>query len=135
MQKPVLVLTTCALILASGTITARTQQSPGGLIMPRPAQPPTTQQPTNPQAPGMMGQGSVFGPGMMGQGGVMGTGMMGQGDMTIGGMMGHGMMGQDMMGRGMIMRVMFSLMDADGDGTISLQEFQAAHERIFRAMD
>jgi Ca2+-binding EF-hand superfamily protein len=27
------------------------------------------------------------------------------------------------------------LMDADGDGTISLQEFQAAHERIFKAMD
>jgi Ca2+-binding EF-hand superfamily protein len=29
----------------------------------------------------------------------------------------------------------FSLMDSDGDGTISLQEFQAAHERIFKAMD
>ena len=26
-------------------------------------------------------------------------------------------------------------MDADGDGKLSLQEFQAAHERIFRAMD
>jgi Ca2+-binding EF-hand superfamily protein len=26
-------------------------------------------------------------------------------------------------------------MDADGDGTVSLQEFQAAHERIFKAMD
>ncbi|WP_376707394.1 hypothetical protein [Bradyrhizobium japonicum] len=25
--------------------------------------------------------------------------------------------------------------DADGDGGISLQEFQAAHERIFNAMD
>jgi Ca2+-binding EF-hand superfamily protein len=32
-------------------------------------------------------------------------------------------------------RMMFALMDADGNGTISLQEFQAAHERIFRAMD
>jgi Ca2+-binding EF-hand superfamily protein len=26
-------------------------------------------------------------------------------------------------------------MDADSDGTITLQEFQAAHERIFKAMD
>jgi Ca2+-binding EF-hand superfamily protein len=26
-------------------------------------------------------------------------------------------------------------MDADGDGTISLDEFKAAHERIFKAMD
>jgi Ca2+-binding EF-hand superfamily protein len=26
-------------------------------------------------------------------------------------------------------------MDADSDGTISLQEFQAAHDRIFKAMD
>ena len=26
-------------------------------------------------------------------------------------------------------------MDSDGDGTISLQEFQAAHERTFKAMD
>jgi hypothetical protein len=33
-----------------------------------------------------------------------------------------------------MMRMMFALMDADGDGTISPQEFQAAHERIFRAM-
>jgi Ca2+-binding EF-hand superfamily protein len=33
------------------------------------------------------------------------------------------------------MRMMFSLMNADGDGAISLQEFQAARERIFRAMD
>jgi Ca2+-binding EF-hand superfamily protein len=34
-----------------------------------------------------------------------------------------------------MMRIVFSLMDSDGDGTISLQEFQAAHERIFKAMD
>ena len=26
-------------------------------------------------------------------------------------------------------------MDGDGDGTVSLQEFQAAHEKIFKAMD
>jgi EF hand len=39
---------------------------------------------------------------------------------------GHGMVG---------MRIIFSLMDADGDGTVSLQEWQAAQERIFKAMD
>jgi Ca2+-binding EF-hand superfamily protein len=33
------------------------------------------------------------------------------------------------------MRVMFALMDSDADGTVSLQEFQTAHERIFKAMD
>ena len=26
-------------------------------------------------------------------------------------------------------------MDSDGDGTVALQEFQAAHEKIFKAMD
>jgi Ca2+-binding EF-hand superfamily protein len=33
------------------------------------------------------------------------------------------------------MRIIFALMDSDGNGMISLQEFQAAHERIFKAMD
>jgi hypothetical protein len=70
------------------------------------------------------------------------------------GIMGGGMMGREMMGRGygyhhgdrgvmrsgmlgppMMMRMIFSLMDADGDGKLSLQEFQAAHERIFKAID
>ena len=67
----------------------------------------------------------------------------GQGDMMSGGMMGRGMMGRGMMGGGMMggsmghpmmFRMIFALMD-DGDGKISLQEFQAAHERIFKAMD
>jgi Ca2+-binding EF-hand superfamily protein len=30
--------------------------------------------------------------------------------------------------------ILFTLTDRDGDGTVSL-EFQAAHERIFKAMD
>ena len=49
--------------------------------------------------------------------------------------MGRGMMGQGGMMGPVIMRMIFALMDSDGDGTISLQEFQAAHERIFKAMD
>ena len=56
--------------------------------------------------------------------GMMGPGMMGQGGRGPGGM-----------GAGMMMRMLFILTDTDGDGTISLQEFQAAHERIFKAMD
>ena len=35
----------------------------------------------------------------------------------------------------MMMRMLFAMMDSDGDGTVSLQEFQSAHERIFKAMD
>ena len=51
-------------------------------------------------------------------------------------MMGQeGMMGRGMMAPPVMMRIIFSLMDSDGDGTISLQEFQAAHERIFKGMD
>ena len=33
------------------------------------------------------------------------------------------------------MRFIFALMDSDGDGTVSLQEFQAAHEKIFKGID
>ena len=47
--------------------------------------------------------------------------------------MGRGMMGP--MGPVMMMRIIFSLMDSDGDGTISLAECQAAHARIFKALD
>ena len=35
----------------------------------------------------------------------------------------------------MMMRMIFTLMDSDGDGTVSLEEFQTAHERIFKGMD
>jgi EF hand domain-containing protein len=58
------------------------------------------------------------GPGRSGQ-----RGMRGQ----------FGMMG--MMPPGMMMRMMLTLMDTDNDGAISLSEFQAAHERMFKAID
>jgi Ca2+-binding EF-hand superfamily protein len=60
--------------------------------------------------------------------------MMSRG-MARGGMMGPGASGQDAPIHSMMMHMMFALIDADGDGAVSLQEFQAAHERIFRAMD
>jgi EF hand len=73
----------------------------------------------------MMGGGS----GTMGTvGGGMMCGHMG------GGMMG-GMHAEHRRGPRVLMRMIFSLMDADGDGSISLQEFQGAHERIFKGID
>jgi EF hand len=85
---------------------------------------------------GTQGGGSMMDPRMMG-GGMMGGGMMGGGMMGREGMMGAGRMGKGQLGgmAPMMMRMMFSLMDADGDGKLSIQEFQAAHERIFKAMD
>jgi hypothetical protein len=58
--------------------------------------------------------------------------MMGKGQDHCGGR--RGAMGPNVMGS-MLIRMMFAQMDADGDGKLSLQEFQAAHERIFKATD
>ena len=64
--------------------------------------------------------------GHRGHASMMGCGMMGRGGM---------MSGSGMMRQGAAMRIIFALMDGDGDGTVSLQEFQAANEKIFKAMD
>jgi hypothetical protein len=126
MRNHVLVLTTTAAILACGAIAA-TAQAPG-------AQTPSTQQSptTQPKAEDSEQDGFFrYHSGMMG----MGRGMMGMGGGTMG--QGYGHQGW-YSGRGMVgpmMRIIFSLMDADGDGKLTLQEFQAAHERIFKAMD
>jgi Ca2+-binding EF-hand superfamily protein len=108
-------------------------------------------QPNQPDAPeggmpGMMGQG------MMGRGMSMNPDMMrmmqrmmrtqqdDDGDMSgmgmpgMMGMMGRGMMRHDHRHAGM-MRLIFILMDADGDGALSLDEVQAVTERIFNAID
>jgi Ca2+-binding EF-hand superfamily protein len=55
--------------------------------------------------------------------------------MMGGRVMGRGMMGGGQMEHPMILRIIFAIVDTDGNGTIELQEFQAAHERIFKAMD
>ncbi|MCA6112921.1 EF-hand domain-containing protein [Bradyrhizobium cenepequi] len=112
MYSRILGLMTSALILAYGTVGAFAQNQ-------MTTQPDQQQMQSHP-----MGQ---EGGGTMGHGGMMGSGAMGH-------MMGRGM-GGGVMGPPVMMRMMFALTDADGDGTVSLQEFQAAHERIFRAMD
>jgi hypothetical protein len=112
MYTRVLGLTTSALILAYGAVGAIAQER----MTPQPDQQQTQSHPMGEEGTGTMGQG-----------------MMGQG-MMCRGMMGGGMMGGSAMGSPMMFRMMFALMD-DGDGEISLQEFQAAHERIFKAMD
>jgi EF hand len=92
-----------------------------------------TQQGTQPsqteRVPPDMLRGDMMGGGMMGGG----SGMM-CGHMGGSGMMG-GMQAEHRRGPRVLMRMIFSLMDADGDGSISLQEFQAAHERIFKGID
>jgi hypothetical protein len=62
-------------------------------------------------------------------------GQMGQGMMGCPGMAGHGMKHKRMMGHGVGLRLLFILMDTDGDGAVSLEEFQSAHARIFKQVD
>ena len=142
MQKRVLGLTTSAFILACGAIPATAQQEP--LTQPQPhilrqqqelqrqLQGVQTIRPRGAEDDSDQDDNGHGGGRMMGSWHHRdwGRGAMGRGMMDRGGMMGPGSMG-----RGMMMRMMFSLMDADGDGAVSLQEFQAAHERIFKAMD
>ena len=109
MQKHFLALTAGAFLVACGATAASAQ----GPMMGQPAQPQTQ------TAPGT------------GQGYDGGWGYGRWHHMMRGGFTG----GQGMIGNPIMMRIMFALMDTDGDGTIELPEFQAAHERIFKAMD
>jgi hypothetical protein len=127
MQKHVLLVTTSALMLAWGTIAASAQaMTPGGPMPPQ--EPQSLQQQLERQLQGVQTQRGSF------------EDDRDQDDFTYdGGMMGWGY-GPDWRRQGgwrsgMMMRMLFILTDTDGDGTISLQEFQAAHERIFKAMD
>ncbi|MGC2084189.1 MAG: EF-hand domain-containing protein [Bradyrhizobium sp.] len=129
MHRHILGLTTSAFMLVYGTTAVLAQAQ-------TPNQSDQQQMQSHPM--GHDGEGTMghHGEGVMGHDneGMMGHGGMMDGAMT-GRMMGRGMMGGGAMGSPFMMRMMFALMDADGDGTISLQEFQAAHERIFKAMD
>ncbi len=102
MQKYLLILTSSAAMLAGSALAAIAQQSEIPSMAEQLAQ--TEYSPGSKEEPG---------------------GMMGHDRMARFHMMGHhGMMG------GVGMRIIFALMDSDSDGTISLQEFEAAHERI-----
>jgi hypothetical protein len=85
-----------------------------------------------------MGQGSGAQPGQPG----MGQGMMGQGSGTQSGQ--QSMMGGMPMGRmrgqmagmhGHRMRIMFAIVDANGDGALSFDEVMIIHKRIFDQVD
>jgi hypothetical protein len=123
MQKCVLELTMSALILACGSIAASAQQGPMTQQQPQILQQQQERQVQGIQAPRRGVENcNEDDPGWgYHRGWGRGMGMMGRG----------GMMGPGGMGHGMMMRMLFAMMDGDGDGTVSLQEFQAAHERIF----
>ena len=125
MTKHILMLTTVTFALISGAIAASAQEDSDDAAMKRQWE-QVQQNPGDEEDTDMTGHG-------------MARHCMRQ-RMAENGMMGQGWRKHDMMGRGGIMgsfakRMIFALMDRDGDGTISLEEFQAAHERIFKAMD
>ena len=111
-----------AILLLAGSVTAASAQTDQEHDAHHPdASPPADAAPA-PQAGSGMGMGMPMNPDMM----QMMQQMMGQR---------QGRMGPGMMGRGGMMRAMFAIMDADGDGALSREEFQQAHGRIFSHMN
>jgi hypothetical protein len=141
MQQFVLLIMTSAFILVDGAMGANAQQPAG----PMQQQPQGIQQPQELQRE----QGRAQSPRRRVEEGRdqddddryggrrMGGGWGYHQDWRQRGAMGPGMMGSGNAGPSpsMMMRMIFTLMDSDGDGTVSLQEFQTAHERIFKGMD
>ncbi len=129
MRVPYLMLTAAAGILAGGITAAPAQQSPDGPMMQQPNQQmrqqlrERMQERMQERAQGAQASPSQAesdndhdgGPGRRHEG--------------------RGMGPPGMMGGGPGLRIIFSLMDPDADGTVSLDEFKAAQERIFKAMD
>ncbi len=147
MKCSMLMLTTSALIFACGTLATNAQDAPVGPTIQQQQgeqdQLQTTGQGQPQQNPGQARErddddhtdAQGYGGGMMGwHGGGMMGGEGGRGWMHRGWGR-HDGGNRSMMGGGMAARIIFSLMDADGDGKLSLEEFRAAHDRIFRAMD
>jgi EF hand len=125
MTKHILVLTAVTFALVSGATGARAEEDSDDAAMIRQWE-QVQQNPGDEDDTGMMGHGAARHciRQCMAEEGTMGRGWRK-----------HGMTGQGGMMRPFAMRMIFALMDRDGDGTISLQEFQAAHESIFKAMD
>jgi hypothetical protein len=87
------------------------------------------------QGQGQSGSGMMMGgqPGMMMgcpmmQGGMRGTGAGGMGGMGTDGM-------SPIRGSAHVMKVMFAVADANGDGGLSFDEITAVHKRIFDRVD
>jgi len=113
----------CALVPLLGAAPADAQQStipdvcPGGEM----------RGPEGECVPGTGMGGSAAPPAAQpGQPGMMGQGMMGSGMMRHGPMMGR---------HGHMMKVMFAIADADGDGALSFEEVTVIHKRIFDSVD
>ena len=124
-MKAQLILIASALLLVSNVAGAQEQKAPSAGAQEQEA--PSAKM----TGEDMMGHGQN----MMGHGedmmGHMGGGMMGHGTMCHG-MMDHGMMDHGMMAHGMCKRIMFALMDTDGDGTLSVEEFQTVMPKSSR---
>src|SRR5262245_12227190 len=120
MRKEILVLTASALILGCGAIAARAQQVPDVPSIQQ--QPPTLQQHLERQLQGAQtrrrGSDDFDDDGWMGYR----PGWRDYQDWDRGPrMIGRGRTGPENVASGMMMRMLFSLMDSDGDGTVSLQ--------------
>ena len=123
MQKMVLTLVASAFTLAGSIAVAQAQQSPVG--------------PMQQGAPGMMMQQEGAQPGRQGSQPSGMEGMMGRDhgpEMRGSDKRGRHGRGPHRMGPGMMVMIM-AMMDTDGDGTLSLEEVQAVHARMFNYVD